>query len=121
MLQTEFEFTLPKGYIDRDGTLHRNGTMRLATAADEILPLKDPRVQQNPAYITIILLARVVTKLGSLQAIDTSVIESLFSADLAYLQDLYQRINSDDNVTYSGLCPSCGKHVDIPISFMNAE
>jgi hypothetical protein len=121
MLQTEFEFTLPKGYVDREGTLHRNGTIRLATAADEILPLKDPRVQQNPAYITIILLARVVTKLGSTKAVDTSTIESLFSADLAFLQDLYQRINTEENATYKGHCPACGERVDIPINFTNAE
>jgi hypothetical protein len=121
MLQTEFEFTLPKGYVDREGTLQRSGTMRLATAADEILPLKDPRVQQNPAYITIILLARVVTKLGTLPAVDTNIIESMFSADLAYLQDLYQRINSDESLVYKGVCPECGKNVSIPINFMNAE
>jgi hypothetical protein len=92
--QTEVEFTLPRGYLDAECTLHRHGVMRLATAADEILPLRDPRVQQNPAYLAIIVLARVVTKLGSLQAIDTRTIEGLFAADLDYLQRLYERINS---------------------------
>ena len=92
--QTEFPFTLPKGYIDMDGNVHREGVMRLANAADEILPLKDPRVQQNPGYLTIILLARVITKLGTLPAIDTRIVEKFFTMDLAYLQDLYQRINS---------------------------
>ena len=73
--QTEFTFTLPRGYIDDTGMIHREGTMRLANAADEILPLKDPRVQQNPGYLTIILLARVITKLGSLPAVDTRTVE----------------------------------------------
>ena len=95
-LQTEVEFTLPKGYIDGSGMLHRQGVMRLATAADEILPLRDPRVQQNAAYLTIIVLARVITRLGSLADIDTRIIEGLFAADLDYLQRLYERINSSE-------------------------
>ena len=94
--QTEVEFTLPKGYIDANGVLHRNGVMRLATAADEILPLRDPRVQQNAAYLTVIVLARVIVKLGALPDIDVKVIEGLFSADLDYLQRLYERLNSAD-------------------------
>lgn len=118
--QTEFTFKLPKGYLDRDGNVHTEGTMRLANAADEILPMKDPRVQQNPGYLTIILLARVVTKLGSLPAVDTKVIENLFTMDLAYLQDLYQRINSMDIPIYHGICPHCGKENDVPINFMEA-
>ena len=92
--RTEFEFTLPKGCIDESGALHRRGTMRLATAADEILPLRDPRVQANPAYLTIIILARVVTRLGSMPAIDTQVIEGLFASDLEYLRRLYEEINA---------------------------
>ncbi|MHB0937057.1 MAG: hypothetical protein ACYDCO_00645 [Armatimonadota bacterium] len=92
-LQTEFEFTLPRGYVASDGTLHRKGRMRLATAIDEIAPLRDPRVRSNQAYLVIILLARVITKLGSLEVIDTGVVENLFSADLAYLQDFYRKIN----------------------------
>jgi hypothetical protein len=98
--QTEIEFELPKGYLDKEGTLHRQGTMRLATAADEILPLRDPRVQQNEAYLAVIVLARVVTRLGSLPHVDTSVIEGLFAADLAHLQRLYERFNGagDDEV-----------------------
>lgn len=95
-LQTEVEFTLPKGYVDASGMLHRQGVMRLATAADEILPLRDPRVQQNAAYLTIIVLARVITRLGSLADIDTRVIEGLFAADLDHLQRLYERINSSE-------------------------
>lgn len=91
--QTEFEFELPRGYVDQNGEVHKHGVMRLATAADEIMPLRDPRVQQNPGYLTVILLSRVVTKLGTLQAINNRVIENLFTIDMAYLQDLYQRIN----------------------------
>ncbi|GLQ89384.1 hypothetical protein [Dyella flagellata] len=90
---TEFDFTLPIGYRDGDGNLHRHGVMRQATAGDEIIPLKDYRVQANPAYLSIIVLSRVVTKLGSLEMVTTKVIEDLFSADFAYLQDLYNKIN----------------------------
>ena len=92
-LQTEFEFTLPRGYIDSSGKLHRKGRMRLATAIDEIAPLRDPRVRANQAYLVIILLARVITQLGTVEVIDTGVIENLFAADLAYLQELYRKIN----------------------------
>jgi hypothetical protein len=95
VFQTEIEFTLPKGYLDRDGVLHRDGVMRLATAGDEILPLKDPRVQQNPAYLTVIVLARVITRLGSLPDVNTKVIEGLFASDLNHLQQLYERLNAD--------------------------
>lgn len=93
--QTEIEFTLPKGYFDGE-VLHKSGVMRLATAADEILPLKDSRVQQNPAYLTIIVLARVITKLGSLSDINTKVIEGLYASDLNYLQQLYERLNGEE-------------------------
>jgi hypothetical protein len=96
--QTEVEFALPKGYLDATGVLHRHGVMRLATAADEILPLRDPRVQQNQAYLAIIVLARVITKLGDVPTIDTRVIEGLFASDLDYLQRLYERINSSDDL-----------------------
>src|SRR5438067_13877778 len=95
--QTEVEFELPKGYVDDAGTLHRHGTMRLATAADEILPLRDPRVQQNEAYLAVIVLARVITRLGSLPAVSTSVIEGLFASDLAYLERLYESLNSGED------------------------
>ena len=99
IFQTEIEFTLPKGYLDDDGVLHSDGVMRLATAADEILPLKDPRVQQNPAYLTIIVLARVITRLGSLPYVNTKVIEGLFASDLNHLQALYERLNGDGGET----------------------
>jgi hypothetical protein len=94
--QTEIEFELPKGYVDEAGTLHRRGTMRLATAADEILPLRDPRVQQNEAYLAVIVLARVVTRLGALGEIHTGVIENMYASDLAYLQRLYEKFNASD-------------------------
>lgn len=94
--QTEYEFTLPKGYLDDEGVLHKKGVMRLATAADEILPLKDPRVRQNEAYLTIIVLARVITRLGSLPDVNTKVIEGLFASDLGYLQKLYEQHNSEE-------------------------
>lgn len=99
--QTEIEFELPKGYLDETGTLHRRGAMRLATAADEILPLRDPRVQQNEAYLTVIVLARVIVRLGSLNDIDTGVIERLYASDLAYLQRLYERFNATDDADLS--------------------
>jgi hypothetical protein len=92
--QTEIEFELPKGYVDQSGTLHRRGTMRLATAADEILPLRDPRVQQNEAYLAVIVLSRVITRLGTLPEIHNGVIEGIYASDLAYLQRLYERFNS---------------------------
>jgi hypothetical protein len=94
--QTEIEFELPKGYVDEAGTLHRRGTMRLATAADEILPLRDPRVQQNEAYLAVIVLSRVVTRLGSLAQIHTGTIENLYASDLAYLQRLYEKFNASE-------------------------
>jgi hypothetical protein len=95
--QTEIEFTLPKGYLDATGVLHRCGIMRLATAADEILPLRDPRVQQNQAYLAVIVLARVITRLGDLPTIDTKVIEGLYASDLDFLQRLYERVNGSDD------------------------
>src|SRR5258705_4202124 len=91
--QTEIEFELPKGYVDEAGALHRRGTIRLATAADEILPLRDPRVQQNEAYLAVIVLTRVITRLGTLADVHTGIIEGLYASDLAYLQRLYEKFN----------------------------
>ncbi len=93
MFQTEFEFTLPKGYLDSDGNLHRKGVMRLSTAMDEIAPLRDPRVKSNPAYATVIILSRVITRLGALSEITPMVVEGFFAQDLSYLQDFYRGIN----------------------------
>ena len=106
-LQTEFSFTLPRGYVDADGTLHRDGVMRMATAYDEIAPMKDPRVQANAAYLVIILLSRVIVRLGELAAINPKIVEGLFSADLAYLQDLYRRINESGTNGLTVTCPHC--------------
>lgn len=115
MIQTEYDFTLPIGYLDDTGTLHRQGTMRLATAADEILPLKDPRVQGNQAYLIVILLARVITRLGTVDSINPKVIEGLYSADLAYLQDFYNEINRTGKAAVPATCPRCAHeyHVEL--------
>lgn len=107
MLQTEFDFTLPLGYKDGDGNVHREGRMRLATAMDEIAPLRDPRVKGNQAYLTIAILARVITRLGTVEQIDTDVVEGLFTADLAYLQDLYRRLNTSGSSRITVTCPEC--------------
>jgi hypothetical protein len=106
MFHTEFEFTLPCGYLDEEGTLHTQGVMRRATAADEILPLKDPRVVKNQAYLVVILLSRVVTRLGALEQINPKTIESLYATDLAYLQRLYNKINGSDEER-EVMCPQC--------------
>ncbi len=114
-LQTEFEFTLPQGYVDDDGTLHKEGRMRLATAADEIQPLQDPQVQSNQSYLTITLLARVVTDLGTLETVDKSVIEDLFVNDLEYLQAMYERVNNQGRNTVTTGCPECGHGFDVDV------
>ncbi len=119
VFKTEYEFELPKGFVDENGNLHRRGTMRLATAADEILPMRDQRVQQNPGYLTIILLARVITKLGDLKAIDTRTIEKLFTADLAFLQNLYRQINEGGKMTTQVICPKCEHEHEVDISFLS--
>ncbi|HEX9668970.1 MAG TPA: phage tail assembly protein [Thermoanaerobaculia bacterium] len=107
MLQTEHEFTLPLGYVDAEGNLHRDGVMRLATAGDEILPLKDPRVRSNEAYLVVILLSRVITRLGALAQVNPKVVEGLYAADLAYLQELYNRINGNGRAAVPAVCPRC--------------
>lgn len=106
-LITEFPFTLKLGYADESGDLHKEGTMRLATAGDEILPLRDPRVQQNPSYLSVILLSRVVTRLGSLPVVSPKVIENMFAADFTMLQDMYNRINERGRNTLDTVCPKC--------------
>ena len=114
-LQTEYEFVLPKGYLDPDGNLHKEGVMRLATAGDEILPMKDARVQQNPAYLTIILLSRVIVRLGDLEVINPKVVEGLFAGDLAYLQDMYQRINQSGANRVVVTCPHCEQLFEVEL------
>jgi hypothetical protein len=115
MLRTEYDFTLPMGYLDPDGTLRRTGTMRLATAADEILPLRDSRVAQNSAYLIVILLSRVITRLDGVDMITPQVIENLFAADLAYLQDLYNEINRVDDNQKSVMCPNCRQSFELEV------
>lgn len=116
-LQTEFEFILPKGYVDDQGTVHREGMMRLATALDEITPLRDPRVRNNEAYLVVLLLSQVITRLGTLPKVTPAVIEHLFAADLNYLQDFYRRINDVDGQKMKVVCPNCGQEheVDVPL------
>ena len=112
-IRTEFEFVLPKGFLDADGGVHRDGMMRLATAADEILPLKDPRVQSNPAYLVVILLSRVILRLGSIEVINPKVIEGLFASDLAYLQEFYNRINANGARVMKVSCPHCQQAFEV--------
>jgi hypothetical protein len=119
MLQTEFEFTLPKGYVDKDGSLHRTGLMRLANARDEIAPLQDPRVQRNEAYLAVILLSRVIVKLGEVREITPATVEGLFSADFAYLQDLYRRINANGHSDVTLLCPECESRFAVAETLLN--
>jgi hypothetical protein len=115
-LQMEFPFTLPKGYVDAEGNLHRQGVMRLATAYDEIAPMRDPRVQTNPGYLVLILLSRVIVKLGTLERLDPKVMEGLFSADLAYLQDFYRRINENGHNRMPVACPNCEAEFEVELS-----
>ena len=120
-LKTEFEFELPMGYVDKEGNLHKSGTMRLATAMDEITILNDMRVQSNEAYIVIVLLARVITSLGSLSAINTNVIENLFAADLTYLQEFYRQINESGHTRREFVCPHCQKTLEVDLSTLGGE
>lgn len=114
-LQTEFAFTLPRGYLDAEGALHRDGVMRLATAYDEVAPMKDPRVQANPGYLVIILLSRVILRLGQLEHLNPKVMEGLFAGDLAYLQDFYRRINDQGHNRLAVACPHCDKQFEVEI------
>lgn len=106
-IRTQFEFELPRGYVDASGTLHKQGVMRLATARDELVPLHDDRVRENPAYLTVVLLARVVEQLGTLTDVHVGIIENLFASDLAFLQDVYRRINQEGHTRAAVTCPSC--------------
>jgi hypothetical protein len=115
-MQTEIEFVLPQGYIDAAGQLHKQGRMRLATALDEIESVQDPRVQANAAYLPIVLLSRVIISLGTLPMITPPVIAGIFAADLAYLEDLYQRVNSAQHVTVATICPHCGKQLQVQVA-----
>jgi hypothetical protein len=116
MIHTEYPFTLPIGYQDEHGRLHRDGIMRLATAADEILPLNDPRVQKNQAYLVMILFSRVITKLGSVPQINPKIVEGLYAADLAYLQELYNHINRTGKSSLEAVCPKCAHEFELELS-----
>ena len=120
-LQTEFEFTLPRGYVDRDGIVQREGRMRLATALDEIAPLRDPRVHSNQAYLVIILLSRVITKLGTLSTVTPEVVENFFAADMAYLQAFYRRINEEGLTTIPVACPQCQAKFEVDLASLGGS
>lgn len=115
-LQTEYSFVLPRGLVDEDGTVHRDGVMRLATARDEILPLRDPRVRENEAYLSVVLLARVVERIGTVADVHAGVIERLFAADLAFLQDLYRRINQEGHTLAAVTCPACQHDFQVDVA-----
>jgi hypothetical protein len=106
-LRTEFPFELPRGYVDATGTVHRSGVMRLATGRDELVPLRDDRVRENPAYLSVVLLARVVTRLGTIDDVHAGIIENMFATDVAFLQDLYRRVNQEGHTRAGVTCPSC--------------
>lgn len=120
-IQTKFEFTLPCGYVDERGNVHRQGVMRLATAMDEIAPLRDPRVRANQAYLIIILLSRVIVKLGILSEITPSIVEKLFAADLTYLQELYRQINERGVSDIPATCPVCGAQFELDLADLAGE
>ena len=115
-LRTEFDFELPRGFVDAEGVTHRHGTMRLATARDELLPLYDARVQENAAFTTVVLLSRVITSLGTLPRIDSNVIENMFASDVAFLQDFYRRINAEGHTRAAVTCPQCQHRFTIDLA-----
>jgi hypothetical protein len=116
LLRTTFEFELPRGYVDPSGVTHRRGTMRLATARDELVPLADDRVRDNPAYLTVVLLARVIERIGTIEDVHAGVIENLFASDLAFLQDLYRRVNQEGHARASVTCPSCREEFTVDLT-----
>jgi hypothetical protein len=115
-LRTEFAFELPRGYLDRNGELHKHGVMRLATARDELLPAFDDRVRENPNYLTVVLLARVITQLGTITDLHAGMVENFFASDLAFLQDLYRRINAEGHTRAAVVCPACDHEFAVDVS-----
>ena len=116
-MTTVYEFELPKGYVDSNGEVHKRGKMRLATAGDEISATRDPRVLSNPSYLTIVVLSKVIVELEGMETIVPNIVERFFTADLAFLQDMYQRINDVEPPTMTAVCPDCGKAFEVPINF----
>lgn len=116
-METVYDFTLPKGIVDAAGQVHRKGKMRLATARDEIGATRDPRVLSNPAYLTIVVLSQVIVQIEGIDYITSNLIEGLFTADLAYLQDMYQKINDVEPPKMRVACPHCGEQIEVPINF----
>ncbi|MFF9197675.1 hypothetical protein ACF09L_20950 [Streptomyces sp. NPDC014779] len=115
-LRTEFEFELPRGYVDESGTVHRRGAMRLATARDELVPLRDVRVRENPAYLSVVLLGRVITRLGSLPSVHDGTVENMFASDLAFLQDFYRQINAEGHTRAAVACPHCEESFEVELA-----
>jgi hypothetical protein len=120
-MKTEYAFTLPRGYVDEAGKLHREGTMRLATARDEIEPLRDPEVRRNEAYLSVLLLSRVVTRLGDRTDVTPELMEGLWAADFDHLQRLYERLNTDGEAVGSVTCPACAQQFDVDLSEIEDE
>ena len=116
-MTTVFNFELPRGYVDSAGEVHKRGKMRLATAGDEIAAARDPRVLANPAYLTVVILAKVIVELEGVEAVVPNIVERFFSADLAFLQDMYQRVNDIEPPVMTAVCPDCGKIFEVPINF----
>lgn len=114
-LRTEFPFQLPRGYVDEQGVVHRDGTMRLSTARDELIPLRDVRVQENPAYLSVVLLGRVITRLGTLPMVHDGIVETMFASDLAFLQDFYRQINAEGHTRAAVRCPHCSEPFEVEL------
>ncbi|MCX5037046.1 hypothetical protein ACFWQ6_19350 [Streptomyces coelicoflavus] len=114
-MRTEFPFELPRGYVDDSGTVHKDGVMRLATARDELIPLRDVRVQENPAYLSVVLLGRVITRLGTLAMVHDGVVENMFASDLAFLQDFYRQINAEGHTRAAVECPHCSEPFEVEL------
>ena len=119
-LQTVYPFRLPKGYLDKEGTLHREGQMRLATAGDELSAMRDPRVKADETYLNLLLLSKVVTSLGTLTEITPEILEGLFISDMEYLQNMYETVNKADNPKIQVTCPHCGNQFVDTINFLGA-
>jgi hypothetical protein len=115
-MRTDYEFTLPRGYVDGTGDVHREGIMRLATARDEIEPLRDPAVRQNEAYLAVLLLARVVTRIGSITEVTPEIVEGLYAADFDHLQQLYNRLNTSAETVGVVACPQCAAEFEVDLT-----